>query len=91
MYGTNNGGYNGFGQQSVPSFREISYDQQFEPGTVISYQCMTDRLDVLKVSGPYINRTCQTDGTWIGSRPYCGKYLISHFSLDSELLKKKLC
>ncbi len=54
----------------VPPSRVLSYDYQFVEGQIVAYQCRTERQDILK--GNYFNRTCQADGRWSGTRPWCG-------------------
>ncbi|XP_057370604.1 uncharacterized protein LOC130691648 isoform X2 [Daphnia carinata] len=58
-----------FGRAYVPTNRVLSYEYQFQEGQVVAYQCHTSRLDVL--TGTYSNRTCQSDGRWSGTRPWC--------------------
>lgn len=47
----------------------LSYTLQFNPGDVVTYSCRERSYDILQ--GPQQNRTCQEDGTWSGSRPWC--------------------
>ena len=55
----------------VPTSRGLSYPYQFTEGQIVSYQCWSERMDVIR--GSYVNRTCQSDGRWSGSRPWCGE------------------
>lgn len=54
----------------IQANRVLSYEYLFQEGQVVSYQCRTERQDVLR--GTTFNRTCQADGRWSGTRPWCG-------------------